>query len=73
MPARILKTKAVLSGIVDVETAEPLHHKLCGVPNFKVEFKDLEHLHAAVLQVLLAHQVPLPGQLLSPPSFTQPI
>lgn len=60
MPVLMLKEAAVLSGVVDVESAELLHHKLLENPNFKIECKALEHMHAAVLQVLLAHGVPLP-------------
>lgn len=61
MPVLMLKEAAVLSGIVDVESAELLHHKLLENPSFKIECKGLEHVHAAVLQVLLAHGVPLPN------------
>lgn len=60
MPVLMLKEAAVLSGIVDVESAELLHHKLLENPHLKIECTALEHMHAAVLQVLLAHGVSLP-------------
>lgn len=60
MPVLMMKDAAVLSGIVDVESAELLHHKLLENPQLKIECLGLEHMHAAVLQVLLAHGVPLP-------------
>lgn len=63
MPILMLKTSAVLSGIVDVESAEVLHHQLLAHPNIKIECKGLEHVHAAVLQVLMAHGRDLPAEI----------
>ena len=63
MPVLMLKEAAVLSGIVDVESAELLHHKLLENPQLKIECKGLEHMHAAVVQVLLAHGVALPDAI----------
>lgn len=60
MPMLILKTSVVLSGIVDVESAEVLHHKLLECPELTLECRGVEHVHAAVLQVWLAHGRALP-------------
>lgn len=60
MPILMLKSSAVFSGIVDVESAEVLHHKLLENPTLGLDCKGVEHVHAAVLQVLLAHGRSIP-------------
>ncbi len=54
MPIEYKKTVAVLSGICTVEEAEELLEWLHAHPGGKVNLKDLEHPHTAVLQVLMA-------------------
>lgn len=63
MPFRVLEDRVVLSGVVVVEDAEPLHQQLLAQPNCTMDYESLEHLHAAVLQVLLAHGKALPEGL----------
>ncbi len=48
------KTVAVLEGVCTVEEAESLLGWLQEHPKGKVNLKKCEHLHAAVLQVLMA-------------------
>lgn len=72
MPMLILKESVIFSGVVDVESAEVLHHKLLETQPIHIECQGLEHMHAAVVQVLLAHGVPLPSAIYPPtkPSTT---
>ncbi len=54
MPVSYKKTVAVLEGICSVEEAEGLLEWLVQHPRGKVNLKHCEHLHSAVLQVLMA-------------------
>ena len=54
MPVTLKKTVAVLKGTCTVEEAERLLEWLVEHPGGKVNLKDCEHLHTAVLQVLMA-------------------
>ncbi len=54
MPVTYLKTVARLEGACDVEEAEGLLEWLQEHPKGKLNLKECEHLHSAVLQVLLA-------------------
>jgi hypothetical protein len=54
MGIRYLKKHAVLEGVVSVEDAEALMQWLRAQPSPAVHLGKCEHLHAAVLQVLLA-------------------
>ncbi len=51
---RFKKSVAVLEGVCTVEEAESLLEWLVEHPRGKVNLKRCEHLHTAVLQVLLA-------------------
>ena len=63
MPVRISQDTVVLSGVVVVEDAEPLHLHLLAQPHCTIAYEALKHLHAAVLQVLMAHGKALPENL----------
>ncbi len=54
MPVKLKKTVAALEGVCGVEEAETLLGWLTEHPNGKVNLKRCEHLHTAVLQVLMA-------------------
>ncbi|WP_025322986.1 hypothetical protein [Deferrisoma camini] len=54
MPITFKKTVAVLEGVCAVEDAEGLLAWLQSHPRGKVNLKRVEHLHTAVLQVLMA-------------------
>ena len=54
MGIRYLKKHAVLEGVVTVEDAEALLQWLRGRPDAAVGLKRCGHVHAAVLQVLVA-------------------
>lgn len=54
MPIRTLKKHVALEGQVSVEDAEALQARLTAQPRPAVHLGRCEHLHAAVLQVLLA-------------------
>ncbi len=54
MPVTYKKTVAALDGVCTVEEAESLLGWLQEHPKGKVNLKKCEHLHAAVLQVLMA-------------------
>ena len=54
MGVRYLKKHAVLEGVVTVEDTEALLQWLRSRENAAVSLARCEHLHAAVLQVLLA-------------------
>jgi hypothetical protein len=51
----------VLKGVCRVEDAEPLLSLLQADPARVVDLTEAEHLHAAVLQVLMAHRPALEG------------
>lgn len=53
MALDLKKTVATLSGVVTVQEAEPLLEWLQATPRGKLSLTDCEHLHAAVLQVIL--------------------
>jgi hypothetical protein len=59
MPIRYLKRHAALEGQVTAEDAEALVAWLRAGPGRGVHLGKLVHLHAAVLQVLLALKPPL--------------
>ncbi|NOY45844.1 MAG: hypothetical protein GXP50_10420 [Deltaproteobacteria bacterium] len=59
MPVRYKKKVAVLEGVCAVEEAESLLGWLQEHPKAKVNLKGCEHLHAAVLQVLMATGAPV--------------
>jgi hypothetical protein len=50
-----------LSGRCGVEDAEQLQHQLLAAPRSTVEWGACEHLHSAVLQVLLVAKPPMRG------------
>jgi hypothetical protein len=54
MPIRYLKKHAALEGQVSVEDAEALAQWLQQQPSPAVHLAKVEHVHAAVLQVLMA-------------------
>ena len=54
MPVSYKKTVAVLEGVCAVEEAEGLLEWLLGHPRGKVNLKRCQHLHSALLQVLMA-------------------
>jgi hypothetical protein len=54
MPIRYLKKHAALEGVVGVDDAEALAQWLLQQPAPAVNLGKCEHLHGAVLQVLLA-------------------
>ena len=60
MPVTYTQDTATLSGVVDVEAAEALHQQWLQTPDLKIEYDGVEHVHAAVVQVLLAHRIALP-------------
>ena len=60
MPVRTSENVVILSEVVAVEEAEALHQMLLAQPDCSIQYEALEHLHAAVLQVLLAHGKALP-------------
>ncbi|PXW98006.1 hypothetical protein C7444_10397 [Sphaerotilus hippei] len=64
MGIRYLKTCAALEGQVGAEDAETLQHWLQAHARPAVNLAKCEHLHAAVLQVLLA----LRPRLVKPPA-----
>jgi hypothetical protein len=66
MPIRYLKKHAALEGQVSVEDAEVLAQWLQLQPAPAVHLAKVEHVHAAVLQVLLA----LKPRVVAPPSET---
>lgn len=53
MALDLKKTVATLSGTITVQEAEPLLEWLQTTPKGKLNLADCEHLHAAVLQVIL--------------------
>ncbi len=59
MPVNCKKTVAVLEGVCAVEEAEVLLEWLLAHPRGKVNLKSLQHLHSAVLQVLMALRPPI--------------
>jgi len=59
MPVNYRKTVAVLEGVCTVEEAEGLLEWLSQHPRGKVKLKRCEHLHSAILQVLMAIKPPI--------------
>lgn len=59
MPVQYKKTVAQLTGSCTVEEAEGLVEWLAANPRGRVNLRDCEHLHTAVLQVLLALRPPV--------------
>lgn len=62
MTIELRKTVARLEGSCGVEEADELLQWLQANPGGKVNLKSCEHLHAAVLQVLMALQPPLSAE-----------
>ncbi|MFV8833645.1 hypothetical protein [Aquisalimonas sp.] len=62
MPIDYRKTVARLEGTCTVEEAEELLQWLQANPQGKVNLKECGHLHAAVLQVLMAVRPPLSAE-----------
>ena len=54
MPISFKKGRAVLRGALDIEEAERLLSALEKDPDRQVDLSDLESIHTAVLQVLMA-------------------
>ncbi len=54
MSLEFKKTKIVFSGIISAEEAEPLLNWLIKKPAAKLDLSACTHLHAAILQVVLA-------------------
>jgi len=66
MGIRYLKKHAALEGVVSVEDAEALQQWLKNHPSPAVNVRKCQHLHAAVLQVLLALQPRIQGEIADP-------
>lgn len=62
MPAEFESDRAVLSGLCGAEAAEPLLGWLIDHPGGPVDLSRCRHLHAAVLQVLLAARPEIAGE-----------
>ena len=62
MPIDYRKTVARLEGTCSVEEAEELLQWLQANPKGKVNLKDCAHMHAAVLQVLMALRPAVSGE-----------
>lgn len=58
MPIELGDDRAVLSGVCAVEEAESLLAWVLQHPGAPVETADCEHLHTAILQVLMACRPP---------------
>lgn len=61
MPVIFRKTTATLQGLCTIEDVEPLLQWLAAHPGGKVQMKNCENLHSAVLQTLLAGQAKCSG------------
>lgn len=59
MPIELSDDRAVLSGVCSVEEAEGLLSWVLQHPDAPVDASDCEHLHSAVLQVLMARRPPI--------------
>lgn len=66
MPIRFLKKYAALEGVVSVEDAQNLLDWLKIQPDPSVKLEKCQHVHAAVLQVLLACRPRLIGNVANP-------
>jgi hypothetical protein len=66
MGIRYLKKHAALEGVVTVEDAEALQSWLKNHPQSAVNLAKCQHLHAAVLQVLLAMRPKVNGDIADP-------
>lgn len=66
MTIRYLKKTASLENIVTVEEAEELQQWLMAQPKPTVNLGKCEHIHAAVLQVLLAVKPKVTGDIQDP-------
>lgn len=62
MPIAFEADRAVLSGMCGVDAAEPLLAWLSERVEARVDLSDCKHLHAAVLQVLLAARPEMVGE-----------
>jgi len=56
MPINYKKTVAIVDGLCDIEEAETLLEWLLENPKGKLNLKQLDHPHTAVLQVMIALQ-----------------
>lgn len=54
MSIQYKKTVALIEGICTIEDAEPLLDWILTNPKGKINLKQCEHLHTAILQVLMA-------------------
>jgi hypothetical protein len=63
MTIRLESGKIVLTGDCSVQEAEPLLAMLQSNPDFPVEISTATHLNAAVLQILMAFQPELTGEV----------
>ncbi|MBT8763070.1 hypothetical protein KFV02_03905 [Desulfohalobiaceae bacterium Ax17] len=63
MPIKITEDTAIFSDICTVEEAEPLLDWLKEHPAGKLDLKQAQHIHTAILQVLMALQ----PEIASPP------
>jgi len=66
MGIRYLKKHAALEGVVSVEDAETLQQWLKNHPSPAVNLNKCQHLHASVLQVLMAMQPRILGDIADP-------
>jgi hypothetical protein len=66
MGIRYLKKHAALEGVVSVEDAEPLQSWLKNHPQGAVNLSKCQHVHASVLQVLLAVRPKITGDVGDP-------
>ena len=57
MTIQFMRSVACFKGVCAVEEAEPLLQWLQDQPRGKVNLKECEHVHTAVLQVMLAAKV----------------
>ncbi|MBI0331721.1 hypothetical protein [Burkholderia plantarii] len=61
MPVEYHEGAATLAGVISVEDAEPLLAWLQANPDAELDCVDCEHLHAAVLQALMATHAGISG------------
>jgi len=66
MPIRYNDQTAVMDGVCTIEEVEGLIAFLERTPRASVSMSACEHVHTAILQVLLGHRVTLVGDVPSP-------
>ena len=66
MPIRYTEDAVVLEGVCSIEEVEGLTAYLERTPNATALLHSCEHMHTAILQVLIAYRVALRGEVFSP-------